>query len=220
VKTAARIEFGDFQTPLPLAREIGAFLQAAAECYPHAGLRGFDIKSEYVQATAKRLNDLGAGHRATIRQEDFFRHDWDAELRRARGALLILGNLPSPAQRQYKRARQKPNSYQFNAATEQRCTMNNSKPEFRLGPARATRMIGFSLAVLLWVQATLAADGPRLKPPLIQPERGRSMRMSCFCRRRFAPVSALARSAWSGAGSSPHKGIVWMGRRSETHPGR
>ena len=115
MKTAARIEFGDFQTPLPLAREVGAllkaqgvradaifeptcglgaFLQAAAECYPHAGLRGFDIKGEYVEAAAKRLNDLGAGHRATIRQEDFFRHDWDTELRRARGAIMILGNLP------------------------------------------------------------------------------------------------------------------------------
>jgi trans-aconitate methyltransferase len=85
VKTAARIEFGDFQTPLPLARQIGAlltvqgvradaifeptcglgaFLQAAAECYPHAVLRGFDIKGEYVEAAAKRLTDLGAGHRA------------------------------------------------------------------------------------------------------------------------------------------------------------
>ena len=28
MNTAARIEFGDFQTPLPLAREIGALLKA------------------------------------------------------------------------------------------------------------------------------------------------------------------------------------------------
>jgi hypothetical protein len=115
VKTAARVEFGDFQTPLPLAREIGAllkaqgvradtiveptcgfgvFLQAAAECYPLASLRGFDINSDYVEVTARRLNDLGAGHRATVGQQDFFKHDWDVELRRARGAILILGNLP------------------------------------------------------------------------------------------------------------------------------
>src|ERR1019366_4247660 len=46
------------------------------------------------------------------------------------------------------------------------------------------------------------------------------MRISCLCRSRFAPVSALTRSAWSGAGTTPHNGIVWMGRRSETHPGR
>lgn len=59
MKTLARIEFGDFQTPLALAREVcrllktqgvradviveptcglGTFLQAAAECYPEAEL--------------------------------------------------------------------------------------------------------------------------------------------------------------------------------------
>jgi hypothetical protein len=115
MKTVARIEFGDFQTPLPLAREIcaslksqgvradviveptcglGVFLQAAAEYYPKAELRGFDIKSDYVAAAAKCLNDVGAGLRATVRQQDFFAHDWDSELGRAHGAILVLGNLP------------------------------------------------------------------------------------------------------------------------------
>jgi len=115
VKTTARIEFGDFQTPLPLAREIcahliaqgvpadivieptcglGRFLLAAAECYPKAELRGYDINRDYVEATVKSLGDLGACHRAVIRQQDFFAHDWDREVRGIPGAVLILGNLP------------------------------------------------------------------------------------------------------------------------------
>jgi hypothetical protein len=115
MKTTARIEFGDFQTPLPLARQVcarlkaegvradivieptcglGAFLQAAAECYPEAEFRGYDINPNYVKAATKRLSDIGASHRAAIQQRDFFAHDWDREIRGAHGAILILGNLP------------------------------------------------------------------------------------------------------------------------------
>ena len=116
MKTLARIEFGDFQTPLALAREVclllkaqgvradvvveptcglGIFLQAAAECYPEAELRGFDISHDYVQAATERLNGAGTRlRRATIRQQDFFAHDWDSELGGARGTVLVLGNLP------------------------------------------------------------------------------------------------------------------------------
>ena len=115
MKTSARIEFGDFQTPLALAREVclllkgqgvradviieptcglGTFLQAAAEYYPEAELRGFDISQEHVQAATERLNGAGTRPRATIRQQDFFAHDWDLELGRARGTILVLGNLP------------------------------------------------------------------------------------------------------------------------------
>ena len=115
MNTTARIEFGDFQTPLPLAREIcaslesrgvpadviieptcglGVFLRAAAECYPKAELRGFDIKSDYVAAAAKNLSDLGVAHRTAIQQQDFFTHDWNREVKGATGAILILGNLP------------------------------------------------------------------------------------------------------------------------------
>jgi len=115
MKTATRIEFGDFQTPLPLARSVcarlkaegvradmvieptcglGVFLLAAAECYPQAKLRGFDINPEYVETTAKCLSDLGASHRSAVRRQDFFAHDWDREMGGIHGAILILGNLP------------------------------------------------------------------------------------------------------------------------------
>lgn len=115
MKSSEKIEFGDFQTPLRLAREacqllcshgldpgtvveptcgLGAFLEAAAECFPRAELRGFDIKPEYVAATRQRMRTAGAEHRAQVREQDFFAHDWDAEFHAAPGALLILGNLP------------------------------------------------------------------------------------------------------------------------------
>ena len=73
---------------------LGLFLLAAAECYPNADLRGFDIKSDYVEAAARSLSDLGAHHRAVVRQQDFFTHDWDREMQELHGAILILGNLP------------------------------------------------------------------------------------------------------------------------------
>lgn len=115
MKTTARTEFGDFQTPLRLARAIcasleaqgvpadviieptcglGAFLLGAAEYYPEAELRGFDVNSDYVAAAAKSINDLGADRRTTTRQQDFFAHDWNKEVQGTAGAILILGNLP------------------------------------------------------------------------------------------------------------------------------
>jgi hypothetical protein len=115
VKTSAKIEFGDFQTPLSLAREVcallksqsvpagvvieptcglGSFLQAAAENYPKARLFGFDINHDHVATTARLLKAFGAGNQAVVRQQDFFAHDWDSELHRLRGDLLVLGNLP------------------------------------------------------------------------------------------------------------------------------
>jgi hypothetical protein len=115
MRTTAKIEFGDFQTPLELAQRIcallrslgnrpdvvveptcglGAFLQAAAEAFPKARLRGFDINASYVQSAGERLRDFGAQARSVLRQQDFFLQDWDAELHDSPGKLLILGNLP------------------------------------------------------------------------------------------------------------------------------
>lgn len=110
-----RIEFGDFQTPLALAREVcamlrregveadavieptcglGAFLLAAAEAFPKARLFGWDINRHYVQSAASALNGAGASERAAIRQQDFFAYNWDAEFSRIRRNILVLGNLP------------------------------------------------------------------------------------------------------------------------------
>ncbi|MBI2924120.1 MAG: SAM-dependent methyltransferase [Verrucomicrobia bacterium] len=115
MKTNARIEFGDFQTPLALAQEVsslliqqglspdtvleptcglGAFLVAAAEAFPKARLLGWDINPDYVAQAKSALVQSGAAKRASVGQQDFFTHDWEAELADIRGSLLILGNLP------------------------------------------------------------------------------------------------------------------------------
>ena len=115
MKSQAKIEFGDFQTPLMLAREVcsllvqqgvaatsiveptcgvGAFLVAAAETFPKARLLGWDINPDYVAQTETALCKADAGKRATIGRQDFFAHDWERELAGLGGSVLILGNLP------------------------------------------------------------------------------------------------------------------------------
>jgi hypothetical protein len=115
MRTNAKIEFGDFQTPVDLAREvcallvregiktdlvveptcgIGAFLIAAAEAFPKARLFGWDINRDYVEQAEKTLADSGIESRVTLGQQDFFAHDWEKELSALRGNLVVLGNLP------------------------------------------------------------------------------------------------------------------------------
>jgi len=115
MKRSAKIEFGDFQTPLALAREVcslliqqgvvantvleptcgvGAFLVAAADAFPKASLRGWDINPAYVEQSKSALERVGSAKRASVGQKDFFSHDWEAEVTNIRGSLLILGNLP------------------------------------------------------------------------------------------------------------------------------
>jgi hypothetical protein len=115
MKSRAKIEFGDFQTPASLARQIcellrqkgispehvieptcgvGAFLVASAEIFPRAALRGWDINPDYVKRTISELRRAGAAARASVNCQDFFTHDWEHELELSPGKLLVLGNLP------------------------------------------------------------------------------------------------------------------------------
>jgi hypothetical protein len=115
MKSLNKVEFGDFQTPVPLAREAcelllrlgeepevvleptvgrGAFLLAAGAAFPGAQLRGFDINPEYVQSAAATLEAAGVAPRATVVCQDFFSCDWEEELARVPGKLLLLGNPP------------------------------------------------------------------------------------------------------------------------------
>ena len=108
MKSRAKIEFGDFQTPAALAKQVcellkrkgiapkfiveptcgvGAFLAAGAEVFPRTTLRGWDINPAYVQ-------QAGAASRAVVVCQDFFTHDWEREFGNLPGELLILGNLP------------------------------------------------------------------------------------------------------------------------------
>ena len=113
--TANRIEFGDFQTPLALARAIssflvdsgevpesiveptcgrGSFIVAAAESFPRAtAVHGFDINLKHIQEADEAVSHR-PGPKIRLSCADFFRVDWNAFLKTLSGRILILGNPP------------------------------------------------------------------------------------------------------------------------------
>ena len=113
MKSVERAAYGDFQTPLPLAREVcrqlaasglkpativeptcgvGAFLRAAGESFPSARLWGQDINRDYVEQARASLSE--AGHDATIECGDFFPTPWAERLAKWPDPVLVLGNPP------------------------------------------------------------------------------------------------------------------------------
>ena len=115
MKSRNKTEFGDFQTPEPLANEIcellfrrgerpavvaeptvgrGAFLLAAANLFPEARLHGWDINDAYVLEAKTAMDAAGASSRTSLACRDFFACDWESELAALSGGILILGNLP------------------------------------------------------------------------------------------------------------------------------
>jgi len=115
MRSNAKIEFGDFQTPPALASQVcsllaqrqiapdrvveptcgsGSFLVAAAGAFPRAELFGWDINGDHVERARAALCQVGAASRFTVVRQDFFKHDWEKELAGFQGKLLILGNLP------------------------------------------------------------------------------------------------------------------------------
>ncbi len=108
-------EFGDFQTPLSLARRVaalvkqderrvgtiveptcgvGAFLQATAEIFGKSPTYcGFDVNADYVQAASAALARIGPST-ATVQQRDFYTIKWREFLHEQSEPLLIIGNPP------------------------------------------------------------------------------------------------------------------------------
>jgi hypothetical protein len=108
-KARAKVERGDFQTPLGLARAVtrllssqgveprsvleptcgrGAFLQAAAEVFGAASLRGLEIDEDHAREARR------AAPSARVEVADFFRTDWDQIARELAEPILVLGNPP------------------------------------------------------------------------------------------------------------------------------
>lgn len=108
-------EYGDFQTPLSLARRVaalveqdekhvgtvieptcgvGAFLQATAELFGASPKYwGFDLNASYVKAAGSALARLGL-REGTVQQRDFYDIDWRKFISEQSGNLLIIGNPP------------------------------------------------------------------------------------------------------------------------------
>ena len=107
-----RVEFGDWQTPIELAREAlalvsrlggpapsvvleptcgkGAFLVAAADAYERAKLRGYEIKSAYADVARAKLPPA----RSKVSVSDFFDVEWERELATLKEPILVTGNPP------------------------------------------------------------------------------------------------------------------------------
>ena len=109
---SSKIEYGDFQTPLSLAKRVcgliaasgfrpatvleptcgeGAFLVAAADAFPNAMLFGYDRNPRHAETAGRRVPCDG---RLRIDAVDFFSHDWDAVLASFAEPILVLGNPP------------------------------------------------------------------------------------------------------------------------------
>lgn len=115
-RTKEKVEYGDFQTPTSLAREVcsllsqsgckplsvleptcgaGNFLRAALEQFPgskHAV--GLEINDEHVAAARKSIPEVVNGGRVRILRKNFFTADWEDILGSLPDPLLIIGNPP------------------------------------------------------------------------------------------------------------------------------
>jgi len=115
-KTKTKVEFGDFQTPIELARKCcellvergfaptsileptcgrGNFLAAALQAFPGvAQAVGVEINSTHIEAAQRQIQDFTPNRHVEILQESFFVADWRDILSRLPDPLLIIGNPP------------------------------------------------------------------------------------------------------------------------------
>jgi hypothetical protein len=110
-----KVEYGDFQTPLDLAKMIclklielginpdiiveptcgvGNFIEASSHLFPSVRkIIGVEVNRHYIgEMTTK--NQFIQDQRIELQQADFFRFDWLSYINRLDGHILVLGNLP------------------------------------------------------------------------------------------------------------------------------
>jgi len=115
-RLARKVEFGDFQTPIGLARQVadrvadtgiipaailepscgvGNMLFAAADRFP--GFQkavGIDVQPRYVEALEERRAGRDDRERIRVFRANFFEHDWAGSLGQLPGPVLVIGNPP------------------------------------------------------------------------------------------------------------------------------
>ncbi len=109
---ATKTEFGDFQTPPPLAATIcdflaksgvppasiieptcgqGSLLAAALRSFPNAAAQGFDVNPSYVEQCQR---DTASHPKCSVYVGDFFKVDWQSVLTEMPEPILAIGNPP------------------------------------------------------------------------------------------------------------------------------
>lgn len=110
-----KAEFGDFQTPLDLAREIseflrvtgetadviveptcgkGSFIYAAIAAFPNAkAIYGFDINPAYIRDAEQALG-CNVMRKVHLECRNFFHVEWEEFFVDKRGRVLVIGNPP------------------------------------------------------------------------------------------------------------------------------
>jgi len=112
-KSVDKQQYGDFQTPIELARKVvavlkrnhhimpdvvieptcgrGTFVQAVLEVFKNTTVLGFDINRNYVQ---QAISSISNSERVIIKEANFFDVNWEEILSEKTGFILIIGNPP------------------------------------------------------------------------------------------------------------------------------
>lgn len=115
-KVKSRAEFGDFQTPPPLANRVcallahrgfrpasvleptcgtGTFIEAAIRMFPSAQrMIGLEINPHHVARARSFIRKSHPNANVQVRQADFFQTNWKKVVSGLPGPMLVLGNPP------------------------------------------------------------------------------------------------------------------------------
>lgn len=110
-----KVEYGDFQTPLELAKSVceklvsmgvlpdviieptcglGSFIEACSDHFPRARkIIGVEINPDYIQKVLEQKSQFQGNERIQLIHGDFFSFDWETTLP-LDGSLLVIGNFP------------------------------------------------------------------------------------------------------------------------------
>ena len=116
MKSIEKWQFGDFQTPDNLARDVaqtlrvnhqispevviepscgkGAFLRAALNVFRDSKIIGLDINGEYIREAKLSISEYSNSENATIYESDFFSTNWEDLISKLSGHVLVIGNPP------------------------------------------------------------------------------------------------------------------------------
>ena len=115
-KSVEKWQFGDFQTPDELAREVikvlklnhkispkviiepscgkGSFVRASLNEFIHSRVIGLDINHNHIEEAKLSISEYLNSENACIYQADFFNTNWKALISDLSGNVLIVGNPP------------------------------------------------------------------------------------------------------------------------------